>query len=98
MHFVVSYDKKTVADAETAIDYTDKIADKFKSDYQMLTAVHQEDQGGSLYHAHIVMNSVNYNTGKLYHSGLHELSELAKHVHEVTGNYCKAQIKKAGED
>ena len=98
MHFVVSYDKKNVTDAETAISYTNKIAGKFKEDYQMITAVHQEDQGGSLFHAHIVMNSVNYNTGKLYHSGRQELSELAKHIHEVTGDYCKPLIKKPEED
>ena len=93
MHFVVSYDRKTVADAETACAYTEKIAGHFKGNYQMITAVHLEDQGNSLYHAHIVMNTVNLNNGKLYHSGKSELNELAMHVHNVTGNYCKAFIK-----
>ena len=59
----------------------------------MITAVHQKDQGNSLYHAHIIMNSVDYNTGKLYHSGLDELKQLAMQVHDVTGNYCKECIK-----
>lgn len=93
MHFVVSYDHSTVTEAQTACEYTDKIADYFKDRYQMITAVHQEDQGNSLYHAHIIMNSVDYNTGKLYHSGLDELKQLAMHVHDVTGNYCKECIK-----
>lgn len=93
MHFVVSYDKKNVSDEETACDYTDKIADFFKDNYQMITAVHQENQGHSLYHAHIVMNSVNHNNGKLYHSGIRELNEFAMHIHDVTGDYCKTEIK-----
>ncbi|MBR4628279.1 MAG: relaxase/mobilization nuclease domain-containing protein [Ruminococcus sp.] len=93
MHFVVAFDKKTVKDADTACEYLDKIADNMKSDYQMITAVHMEDQGHSLYHGHIIMNSVDYNTGKLYHSGKKELSELAIKVHDVTGNYCKPEIK-----
>ena len=76
MHFVVSYDRSTVTEPQTACEYTDKIADYFKDRYQMITAIHQEDQGNSLYHAHIIMNSVDYNTGKLYHSGLMNLNSL----------------------
>ena len=92
MHFVVSFDNN-VDTAEQACAYTEEIAAKFSDDYQMITAVHQEDQGGSQYHAHIIMNSVNLNNGKLYHSGISELHELAMHVHDVTGNYCKPDIE-----
>lgn len=97
MHFVVAFDKKSVSDKETACAYTKQIADFLKKDYQMITAVHKENQGNSLYHAHIVMNTVNINDGKLYHSGRSELKQLAIHIHEVTGNYCKPQIKRADE-
>ena len=94
MHFVVSYDKNTVSDADTACAYTEKIAGYFKDQYQMLTTVHQEDQGNSLYHAHIIMNTVDYNNGRLYHSGIQELQSLAMHVYSITGNFCKSIIKK----
>ena len=63
----------------------------------MITAVHQEDQGHSLYHAHIIINTTDVNNGKLYHSGIQELQALAMHVHDITGNYCKPIIKKPGE-
>ncbi len=92
MHFVVSFDNK-VDNAETASEYTKNIADYFKNDYQMVTAIHQENQGNSKYHAHIVMNSVNYNNGKLYHSGIGELKQFAMHIHDVTDNYCKIEFK-----
>ena len=81
----------------TSRTYTAQVADYFKDQYQTITAVHQEDQGNSLYHAHIIINTTDVNNGKLYHSGRKELSELAIAVHDVTGNYCKPIIKKLGE-
>ena len=60
----------------------------------MITAVHKEDQGGSKYHGYTIMNSVNLNNGKLYHSGNSELKKLAMHIYEVTGNYCKPENEK----
>lgn len=94
MHFVVSFDRRTVNDAETACRYTDKIASFLKGDYQTIAAVHKENQGNSEFHSHFVVNTVNYKDGKLYHSGRKELGELAMHIHEITGGYCKAEIKK----
>lgn len=94
IHFVVSYDKSTVNDVLTALDYTEKIAvGFFKGKYQLLTAVHKEYQGSSYYHAHFVVNTVELSTGKLYHSGIKELNEFAKFIYELTGNYCKTEIK-----
>lgn len=92
MHFIISYDQN-VQDANTACKYTKQITDYFSGNYQMITAVHRENQGGSQYHAHIIMNSVNLNDGKLYHSGITELKQLAMHVHEVTGNYCSIKFE-----
>jgi len=97
MHWILSFDKKTVQDADIACKYTEEVVSFFDDNYQVITGVHQEDQGGSLYHAHIVLNSVDVNTGKLYHSGRKELSELSKHIYGITGNYCKTEIKKSGD-
>ena len=80
-------------DPKTACRYTEQIAGFFKDHYQMITAVHKEDQGNSLYHAHLIINTVDANTGKLYHSGRKELSAVALKVHDVTGNFCKPVIK-----
>lgn len=93
MQFIISYDTN-VQDADTVCKHTEQIADYFNGDYQMITAVHKENQGGSKYHSHIIMNPVNLNTGKLYHSGISELKQLAMHVNKVTGNYCKTEIER----
>ena len=50
---------------------------KLRKKYQVITAVHYENQGGSLYHAHLVVNTVDIYNGKLYHSGIYELGQLA---------------------
>lgn len=93
MHFVVSYDNSTVKTPEAACILTDKIAQFFAPDYQLITAVHLEYQGNSDYHAHLILNTVNLKTGKLYHSGFDELLEFGKYIHDLTGNFCKCFIK-----
>ena len=98
MHFVVSFDIKNVCDKKTACKYTELIALFFRIGYQVIVALHKEYQRGSLYHAHFVVNTVNIHDGRLYHSGTKELYELARYINSVTGNYCKTEIKKPGED
>ena len=75
-----------------------RIALSFAEDYQVVHVVHMENQGNSKYHGHIIVNTVNYKNGKLYHSGWKELGDLAMYIHEITGNYCKPIIKKPGEE
>lgn len=91
MHFVVSFDNN-VQDADTACDHMYRIAQLFADKYQVIYAVHKEDQGGSQYHGHIMVNSVNYNNGRLYHSGRMELSNFAIAIKDITGSYVRASI------
>ena len=92
MHFVISFDNN-VRDALTACDYMYKIALFFADNYQLIYAVNKEDQGGSKYHGHIIVNTVNYKNGKLYHSGYNELADLAVYIRNITGNYVNPEIK-----
>lgn len=93
MHLVVSFDRNTVFDAITACNLTEQIANLLRQKYQVITAVHFEDQGRSLYHAHLMVNTVDIYTGRLYHSGITELKQLAIFINSITGNFCKAIIK-----
>lgn len=93
MHFVISYDRNKVFDPVTACNLTEQIANLLRGKYMVITAVHLEDQGGSLYHAHLVVNTVDIYTGRLYHSGISELQQLAMFIHNLTGNYYKTEIK-----
>ena len=93
MHFIVSFDN-TVWNSLIACDYMSKIVKLFVPDYQVIYALHKEDQNGSKYHGHIIVNTVNYKNGKLYHSGRKELGELAIAIKNITGIYCKPIIEK----
>lgn len=88
MHFVISYDN-TVTDRETASFMTEQIAENLVDKYQLITGIHEDNQGGSLYHAHMIMNSVNYHNGKLYNSCPEEIAKLRDHVIDVTERTCR---------
>ena len=88
IHFILSFDN-SVRDVETACAYTMKIAELLRYNYQLEVAVHMEDQGGSLFHSHFIVNSVNYNNGRLFHSGITELKQLAVQIYNITGRYCQ---------
>lgn len=88
MHFVISYDN-TIANRETASLMTEQIAENLADKYQLLTGIHEENQGDSFYHAHMIMNSVNYNNGKLYNSSPEEIAKLRDHTADVTGRTCR---------
>ena len=92
MQFIVNYDN-TVADSKTASDMTEQIVGGLAENYQLVTAIHDKHRGSSHYHAHIIMNSVNYNDGRLYNSSIEHLNELRQHISEVTGRCCKIKFK-----
>lgn len=80
---VDSYNTKNTYDQMMAVKKN--LADK----YQLITGIHEENQGGSFYHAHMIMNSVNYHNGKLYNSSPEEIAKLRDHVADVTGRICR---------
>ena len=71
VHFVVCFNND-VDDLATAERYARKIAEYYKSRYQILYAIHQElrytksGYGKSWFHVHIVMNSVSFVDGKMF--------------------------------
>lgn len=92
IHFIISFDN-SVRDAGTAYAYIIQIEKLFGYDYQIEVAVHMEDQGGSLFHSHFVVNSVNYNNGRLFHSGITELKQIAVQIYNITGRYCQVRFE-----
>ena len=95
---IVSYDK-TVQNAETARLYTEQIASYYADQYQTLQCTHEKVQGDgrSLYHAHIIANSVSYVNGKMFHSGVPEMQAFCQHVQEVTGCRTRLDFEKTGK-
>ena len=88
MHFVVSYDD-SVSDVFRATQISETIAGYFASEYQVLWCLHQKDRECSSYHTHMVVNSVSYRNGKMFHSGPNELNAFASYISDVTGSTCR---------
>lgn len=96
VHIVVSYDN-SVRDAQTAGAYTDQIGAYYADQYQTIQCTHQEMQGDgrSIYHCHLVANSVSYQNGKMFHSGREDMQGFLDHVQEVTGCKTRLEFEKA---
>ncbi len=88
LHFVVSYDR-SVSDPFSAADISNTVVSYFTPEYQLLWCVHGKDRGCSHYHTHIVLNSVSYVNGKMFHSGPAEMNAFARYVGTVTGQTCR---------
>ncbi len=84
LHFIVSFDGPT-DNLVFASQAAPVIAAFFKDNYQVMWSVHHADGDSAHYHMHLVMNSVNLQNGKLYHSGPSELNQFCCHVKAVTG-------------
>ena len=88
IHLIVSFDE-SVTDIFQAAEYCRTAASYFASQFQVLWCLHQKDRGCSHFHAHIVVNSVSYINGKMFHSGPMEMNAFASFVGSVTGRPCR---------
>ena len=83
IHFIISFDENVVT-ANDAILLASQISQFFDNDYQNLWCIHFKQHGCSNFHMHLVINSVNYNHGKMYHSSYDEVQRFADYVAMIT--------------
>ena len=88
IHFIISFGDE-VRKYEKAKAYAVLIGAVFKCRYQLIWAVHQKKRGDSLFHIHIIMNSVSFVDGKLYDSSKENLSKFCDEVERITGTGCR---------
>ena len=84
LHFVVDYQKNTL-DVERACEYTRQVADFFKDNYQTLYCVHERDASCDDLHAHILVNPVNLQDGRVMQTDTDSMKPFCNHVARVTG-------------
>jgi len=91
VHFVVCFNNE-VNDIAMAEKYARKIAEYYKSRYQILYAIHQElrytksGYGKSWFHVHIIMNSVSFVDGKMFADNKKDIVRFINHISKVTGD------------
>lgn len=71
MHFIVSFDVRSVQDANTALHYGYRIAQYFGNRFQIVFSVHEKNSYydgriKSMYHVHMILNSVSFTDGKMF--------------------------------
>lgn len=81
MHFIVSFDEKVVT-KDQAVYLASQLTNFFSNRYQGVWCVHFKQRGCSNFHVHIVINSVSFVNGKMYHSSAAEIARFA-HCVEV---------------
>lgn len=92
-HFIVVYDARKVFSIDIAECDSRSIASYFSDKYQIVWCIHQKRMskkyGGtsSLYHAHFVMNSVNYKDGRLFGGNRAEIYDFLNHIKKVTRDH-----------
>lgn len=92
IHYVVCFNEH-VQDIVTAIDFAYRIAEYYKSRYQVLFGIHSElryngnGNAKSLFHLHIILNSVSFVDGKMFAEGKDDVAVFARHIADVTADY-----------
>lgn len=88
-HFVVSYDSRNIWSMDFAVRKTIQIAYYFKDRYQFIWCVHHKKEkkngkhSASLFHAHIMINSVSYADGKMYSGNMSEIYKFREHIKKL---------------
>lgn len=102
MHFVVSFDVRSVNDEDTALRCGYRIAQYFDDRFQTVFSVHEKDSCynsklKSMYHVHLILNSVSFIDGKMFAEGKGELASFAEYIGNVTRS-GKCMVVYGGEE
>ena len=102
MHFIVSFDVRSVQDANTALHYGYRIAQYFGDRFQTVFSVHEKDSyyNGilkSMYHVHMILNSVSFTDGKMFAEGKGEFAKFAEYIGKITRSR-KCRVVYGGEE
>ncbi len=92
VQLIVSYTNPAI-NADDACEMTREIAGYFNGSNQTLYCVHEKDNQCSNYHAHILVNPVNLNDGKIMQTDTVSMRPFCDHVADVTGTNYRLKYK-----
>ena len=93
VQMILSYNN-TVDNTEDACNFTRQAASFFDENYQTLYCVHAKDNECSNYHAHIMINPVNVNNGRMMQTDSESMKPFCAHFAEVTDAKVWLKYKK----
>lgn len=90
IHMVVSFDNRRVHEERSAIYQARSIASYYADQYQVAWCVHMKGQKrrsgqcASLFHAHIILNSVSYIDGRMFAENHSDMNAFLAFLKDVT--------------
>ena len=97
VHIIVCYDKY-VLEGQTAARLSWSIASYYMKGFQYIVCTHAKDHECNHFHCHIILNSVSFKDGKMFHSGIQEMSEFCDYVGWITGRPTKFVFEKVNHN
>lgn len=83
IHIMISLDE-CAETKEKACEFADKFARFYMDKYQVIWAVHEKERGTSRFHVHLILNSVSYVNGKMFHGDIGEMNAYSKYISKLT--------------
>lgn len=71
-HKVISFEDELFSVPQQALETAEEIAAYYTEDFQVVYGVHEDRNYADInknYHIHLIVNSVNYRNGKIFHEG-----------------------------
>ena len=88
IHLIISFGDE-VRTYEKAKSHAVLISAFFKCRHQVLWAVHKKHRGDSLFHIHMIINSVSFVDGKLYDTSRANMCRLCDRIEQITHVPCR---------
>lgn len=90
-HKIISFQNGLLSIPQQAFDIAEEIVAYYTNDFQVVYSVHEDRKGydniNKNYHIHLVINSVNYNNGKIFHEGPPDSVKFQKYIEKIINNY-----------
>ncbi|MBR3447785.1 MAG: relaxase/mobilization nuclease domain-containing protein [Oscillospiraceae bacterium] len=83
IHMMISLDE-CAETKEKACEFANKFARYYMDKYQVIWAVHEKERGASRFHVHLILNSVSYVNGKMFHGDIGEMHAYNKYISKLT--------------
>lgn len=90
-HKVISFEDGAFSTPQQVFEISKEIVAYYTDNFQVAYAIH-EDRNGNFnfnknYHIHLIINSINYNSGNIFHEGPPDNIKFQKYIEEIIEFY-----------
>lgn len=90
-HKVISFEDGLLSVPQQAFEIAEEIAAYYTDNFQVAYGVHEDRNDNSKfnknYHIHLIVNSVNYKNGKIFHEGSSDNMKFQEYIRNIMESY-----------